>query len=119
MWYLAGILFAETRTDGRRTSICESCNVLFQAPTAVEAYNKAMDWGRARAAEEAATMDLLGVSHLTTIDGEPGDGIEICGRYFRKRDVWDRVHEMVPPPAQLKAIVWLVFDSIQSDLPVV
>jgi hypothetical protein len=72
----------------------------------VEAYNKAMEWGRARAAEEAATMDLLGVSHLTTIDGEPGDGIEICGRYFRKRDVWDRVHEMVPPPAQLKAIVW-------------
>ena len=59
-------------------------------------------------------MDLLGVSHLTTIDEEPGNGVEICGHFFRKRDVWDRVHRMIPPPEELKAIVW----ERNRDIPV-
>jgi hypothetical protein len=106
LWYLAEILLAEIKTARRRTYICESCNVLFQAPTAAEAYDKAMEWGRARAAAEPRAMDLLGVCHLTTIDDEPGDGIEISGRFFRKRDVWDQAHRMVPPPEKLNAIFW-------------
>src|SRR5438270_10361317 len=94
--------------------VCESCNVLFEAPTALEAHYKAMEWGRARATELSATMDMLGVSHLTTIDEEPGSGVEICGHFFRKRDVWERVHKMIPPPEELKAVVW----EREQDTPV-
>jgi hypothetical protein len=93
--------------DGRPSHVLvRVLNVLFQAPTAAEAYQQAMEWGRARATELPASVDLLGVSQLTTIDEEPGNGVEICGHFFRKRDVWNRDDTMVPPPEELKAIVW-------------
>jgi hypothetical protein len=51
-------------------------------------------------------MRLLGVSHLTTIGEELGDGTEISGRFFQARSVWDRLDELIPQPTQLGAIRW-------------
>jgi hypothetical protein len=51
-------------------------------------------------------MRLLGVSHLTDIGDELGDGTEICGRFFEVRSVWDRVGELIPPSTELGAIRW-------------
>jgi len=48
----------------------------------------------------------LGVSDLTTVGEEIGDGIEICGHYFRKLDVWQRKDQLIPPPEELKAMQW-------------
>ncbi len=106
MWSLAEVLLAEP-PDGERSEYqCEACNVLFLAATAVEAFQKAVKWGLDYAAEPPSGMRLLGVSHLTTVGDEIGDGTEICGRFFRAEAVWQRASELVPPPEQLKAIQW-------------
>ena len=106
MWYLAEILFAEPRQADRQACQCESCNVVFDAATAADAYRKAVAWGQDYAAEPPTVMQFLGVSHLTTIGDRLGDGVEICGRLFESEDVWDRVAELVPPPETLKAVAW-------------
>jgi hypothetical protein len=105
VWYLAEILFAEPPSD-RTECQCEACNVVFQAGSAVEAYRKAVAWGLAYAAEPPAYLQLLGVTHLTTVGEELGDGTEICGRFFETPALWDRVGEMTPSPEQLKAVQW-------------
>jgi len=106
MWYLAEILLAEARETGRESYQCEACNVIFDAPTAADAYRKAVAWGLGYAAETPAGMKFLGISHLTTIGTQLGDGVEICGRFFESLDVWDRVAQVVPPMQLLKAIQW-------------
>ena len=83
VWYLAELLFAEPPQSGRAEFQCEACNVVFRAASAVEAYRKAVSWGLAYAAEPPAGMRLLGVSHLTTVGEELGDGTQICGRFFQ------------------------------------
>ena len=106
MWYLAEILFAEPGQTNRQAYQCESCNVVFDAASAADAYRKAVAWGQNYAAEPPAGMEFLGVSHLTTIGDRLGDGVEICGRFFESPDVWDRATELVPPPESLKAVLW-------------
>jgi hypothetical protein len=106
MWYLAEILFAEPRRADQQAYQCEACNVVFDAPTAREAYEKAIAWGQSYAAEPPAKMQLLGVSHLTSIGDQLGDGIEVCGRFFETANPWDRPAELVPAPESLKAMVW-------------
>lgn len=106
MWYLAELLFAEPPHTDRVDSQCESCNVVFQSADAIEAYRKAIAWGLKYAAEPPARMTLLGVSHLTSVGQDLGDGTEICGRFFEAPAVWGRVAELVPQPGQLKAILW-------------
>ena len=106
MWYLAEILFAEPKEDDRRDFHCEACNVVFQAADASQAYLKAVNWGEAYAAEPPSVARLLGVSHLTTVGEELGDGVEICGRFFEARDVWDPTSDLIPAPEKLKAIQW-------------
>jgi hypothetical protein len=106
VWYLAELLFAEPPKPERVEYQCESCNVVFQAPDAANAYRKAVTWGLSYAAEPPAGMRLLGVSDLTTVGEELGDGTEICGQFFQKPAVWERVSELIPPPEQLKAIQW-------------
>jgi hypothetical protein len=106
MWYLAEILLGQPKKSGQGSYQCESCNVLFEAGSAEEAYRRAVSWGEAYAAEPPATMRLLGVSHLTTIGQKLGDGVEICGRFFEEPDVWDRLDQFVPPQDRLKAIQW-------------
>lgn len=106
MWYLAELLFAEPLQPDHPDCQCESSNVLFEAGSAIEAYRKAVSWGLAYAAEPPAGMRLLGVSHLTTVGDELGDGTEVCGRLFSAQAVWDRIGELIPPPERLKAIQW-------------
>jgi hypothetical protein len=106
MWYLAELLFAERPRLDRAEFQCEACNVVFLAPSAVAAYRKAVAWGLAYASEPPAGMRLLGVSHLTTVGEELGDGTEICGRFFQAAAVWEQVGELIPPPEQLKAVQW-------------
>jgi hypothetical protein len=106
VWYLAEVLFAEPPLPDRAEVQCESCNVVFLAASAVEAYRKAVAWGLAYAAEPPAGMRLLGVSHLTTVGEELSDGTEICGRFFQAAGVWGPGSELVPPPGQLKAVLW-------------
>lgn len=105
MWYLAEILFAEPPQPGLDEYQCESCDVLLQAEPAVDAYRKAVAWGESHAAEPSV-LRLLGVSHLTTVGEELGDGTEVAGQFFQEPEVWDRAGELVPPPDQLKAIQW-------------
>src|SRR5262245_23046969 len=104
MWYLAEILFAEPPQPDRAEYQCESCDVMLEAVDALQAHQKAVAWGVCHAAEPPAAMRLLGVSHLTTIGEELGDGTEIAGRFFQARSVWDRLDELIPPPTQLGAI---------------
>ena len=106
MWYLAELLFAEPSHPERVECQCEASNVVFEAESATDAYRKAIAWGQAYAAKPPAGMRLLGASHLTSVGQEMGDGTEICGRFFQAPAVWDRVGEFVPPPGQLKAILW-------------
>jgi hypothetical protein len=106
MWYLAEILLAEPQQPVISDYHCEACNVVFQAADSEEAYRKALVWGNAYASEAPATMQLLGVSNLTTIGEDLRDGTEVCGRFFRSRDAWDQIAELVPAPEQLKAIQW-------------
>ena len=106
MWYLAEILFAEPRDAARQAYQCEACNVVFDAATAREAYDKAITWGESYAAEPPVTMQLLGISHLTTIGDRLGDGIEICGRFFMAANPWNSAAELIPAPPSLTAVVW-------------
>ncbi len=106
VWYLAELLFTEPPQADRTEYQCESCNVVFQATDAAGAYQKAVAWGLAYAAEPPTGMRLLGVSHLTTVGDELVDGTEICGRFFQTSGPWCEVAKLVPPPGQLKAILW-------------
>jgi hypothetical protein len=106
MWYLAEILLVETPQRDAIDIACEACNVVFQAETAVEAYRKALDWGRSYASEPPTCMRFLGVSDLTTIGQDLRDGTEICGRFFRARNDASELATLVPAPESFKAIQW-------------
>lgn len=105
MWYLAEILFAQPKRRGRRMYVCDSCNVLFEAKTAKEAYRKALAWAKAPTAGAHGNLKLLGVSHLSSIGEERKEGVDICGRFFQKRDVWDKIADLVPARDELRAIL--------------
>ena len=102
MWYIAEILFAQPEQAERRMYLCESCNVLFRAEGGEQAYRKATAWGEEHEAD--SNLRLLGVSHLSSIGEELGEGVDIAGRFFQKRAVWDRKDKLIPPPEELKAI---------------
>lgn len=104
MWYLAEILMAEPKRSGRRMYLCESCNVLFQAASAAEALRKANAWGRAYQDESPGGLRFLGVAHLSDVGEELGEGVDICGRFFLKNDVWGRTRNLIPPARELKAV---------------
>lgn len=115
MWYLAEILFAKPKQDNRRMYFCESCDVLFEATSANEAYQKAENWGQNYVADASGRIELLGISDLTIVGETLCDGTEICGRYFQKLDVWERKDDLIPAPEELKAILW----EGNQDTPVV
>jgi hypothetical protein len=106
VWYLAEILFAEPARSDLADYACESCNVVFRAAGAAEAYHKAVAWGRNYADDPPAAMRLLGVSQLTLVGEELLDGTEISGRFFTAPAVWERREHMIPPPEQLAAVQW-------------
>ena len=103
-WYVAYLLFAqETKLDEQRVK-CESCDILFEASSAFEVYDKAVIW-----AEDYATDNLfkfVGVEHIREIgDERPTDGTEIGGSFFDDANVWERKDELIPQKHELKAII--------------
>ena len=113
VWYLAEILFAEPPMSDPIEYQCESCDVVLRAHDAVQAYRKAIAWGVSHAEESPSAMRMLGVSQLTTIGDEPGDGTEVCGRSFAVPSVWERVGIYIPPSNRLEA----VRGEAGSDMP--
>jgi hypothetical protein len=84
--------------------MCESCMVLFEAPSALGAYDKALLW-----AEDYATgtnFALLGIQHITDIiDEQIGDGTEIGGRFFSKKNPWERKDMIIPDVNEIPIVV--------------
>src|SRR5437868_6051082 len=98
MWYIAVVMMAQPKERGRRRYLCETCNVLFSAADAGEAYRKAITWGTNYEADSMYGLKLLGVSTLCEIGNTLGDGVDISGCFFQKLDVWDRRSRIIPPP---------------------
>ena len=95
MWYVVDMLFAQ-RTKGKRVRVkCEVCNVLFEAPSALDACRKAMLWADEHSRD--AGFYLVGIQHVRALDEEcPGDGTEIGGHFFDEDDPWGRKDQIIP-----------------------
>jgi hypothetical protein len=104
MWYVAQVMMAQPKQQGRRRYLCETCNVLLSAPNAGKAYRKAITWGTRYESEHIFGLKLLGITLLHEIGGEIGDGVDISGQLFQKLDVWDRRAKVIPVPEELQAI---------------
>ena len=105
MWYVAHLLFAQRPEKGRRRVLCESCQVLLRASSALRCYDRALTWGRRH--EKEGNFRLVGVQHIKPLDDEvPGDGSEIGGRFYNALDVWKRVQKHVPKKCDIPVIMW-------------
>jgi hypothetical protein len=105
MWYRADLLFAQLPKEGKQSVKCETCNVLFKASSAVEAYDKAIRWATSHV-EEDSLFQFLGVEHISDIGEEqPGDGTEIAGAFYDDENVWERKDELIPEKSQIPAIM--------------
>ena len=111
-WYLAQLLFAQAPDDLQAAVLCESSFVLFEATSARQAYDKAIDWGHHHEAE--STFTLLGVQHLNSLDQPPGDGVEVGGEFFEESAVWMRRDELIPARDEIPVIVF----EQNSDTPI-
>jgi hypothetical protein len=104
MWYVVHLLFAQDADPGSRNSICETCQVLFEAAEAEAAYAKGQQWAAEHARD--SRFRLVGIEHIKSLDEEPGDGCEVGGSFFEKEDVWQRVSELIPSKDELSIIKW-------------
>jgi len=103
MWYRTDLLFAKPKADGTRTVQCESCNVLFEAHTAVEAIEKAERWAARHV--DGSDFQLVGLENITSLfEDKPGDGTEIGGMYFEDEDVWERKADLIPERSKIPVI---------------
>ena len=93
MWYVAEMLFAQPKVEGVESVVCEECDVLFEAETAIEAYDKAVAWA-ADYADDPATLAFVGVENVRSLNEPPADGVEIGGRFYESDDVWERQDEI-------------------------
>jgi hypothetical protein len=107
MWYVAELLFARPKQEDEANVACESSLVLLEAPTALEAYEKALRWAEEHENGEGRVFNFkfVGVQHLHSLDEEqPGDGSEIGGGFFESEDVWERRDELIPPRDEIPVI---------------
>ena len=58
MWYRADLLFAQLPKEDKSTVKCESCNVLLEASSAIEVYDKAIRWAAAHVAKKGPKRNL-------------------------------------------------------------
>ena len=115
MWYVAEIAFAQPENDSKVMYLVETSEVLLEAESARAAYEKALEWAAKDLSETGLfDRDLLGVTALWSVYDDPGDGAEIGGTVSRKKNVWRRRSELVPPMTLLSAIVW----EEAGDIPV-
>jgi Domain of unknown function (DUF4288) len=103
-WYLAQLLFAQATENVEAAVLCESSYVLFEAASAREAYDKAVDWGHKH--EQDSTFSLLGVRHLNSLDEPPADGVEVGGGFFEETAAWMRINELIPARDEIPIIVF-------------
>jgi hypothetical protein len=102
MWYVVDIIFAQkTETDEGKT-VCESCCVLFEAPSALAACQKAMPWAENHTTD--SDLHLLGIQHVRDLLEKPEDGSEIGGVFFEEVDPWGRRDELIPDLGQTSII---------------
>jgi|GEM_PF-6842807 len=104
MWYVVDILFAQKAESDTDTVYCESCHVLFNCNSALEACAKAKEWSKGH--EEDAGFYFVGIRHLWNLlsDDPPKDGDEIGGDIFEKENVWGRISELIPDPNEIPIV---------------
>ena len=77
--------------------------VLFEAPSASDAYDKGSAWAAQHAAGN--TFQFVGIEHINELLDAPGDGIEVDGEFVEISNVWQRRDELTPAKADLRAIM--------------
>lgn len=103
MWYIADIVLAKKPSEPKPTVVCESCDVLFEAVSAREAYQKALSWAKEYTKE--GDFHLLGITSIWDVgDEQPGDGTELSGSFFEEVDPWGRINELIPDPNDIRGI---------------
>lgn len=103
MWYVAHLLFAQEPKKGRRRLKCESCRVLFRAPSALKCYDRALAWAKIH--ERDGLFQFVGVQHISPLDdARPGDGSEIGGSFYDAFDVWQRLKSLIPEKRDIPII---------------
>ncbi len=93
MWYVVEMLFAQPKAEGVESVVCEECDVLFEAATAIEAYDKALAWA-ADYADGSTELALVGIENVRSLSEPPADGIEVGGGFYESGDVWERQDEI-------------------------
>ena len=96
MWYVVEMLFAQPPTDSAESAVCEQCDVLFEAPSALAAYQKGIAWAT-NYADNPAEQRFVGIENVRSLNEPPGDGVEVGGGFFESDDVWDRLDELPAP----------------------
>jgi hypothetical protein len=103
MWYVVDILFARKSAGGSDTAQCESCNVLFQAPSALIAYEKAEKWGAEH--EKNSDFKYAGIHNLWDLDCDtPREGTEVGGSFFEENYFWHRINDFIPDKNEIAVI---------------
>ena len=103
MWYVVDILFGQKRDGEQGEIMCETCNVLFEAPSAIDACRKAVPWSEEHVRD--TEFHLIGIQHVRSLDDDrPGDGTEIGGKFFEERDPWGRREELIPDLNEIPTI---------------
>jgi len=102
MWYVVDMLFARKPKSGKSTVKCELCNVLFEAPSALDACCKAKPWAEDHSRDGG--FFLVGIQHVRSLVDAPGDGAEIGGSFFDEVDPWGRKAELIPDLNEIPTI---------------
>lgn len=105
MWYIAFLVFAQQPENSQSQVKCESCNVLFEAESALEVYDKALAW--AKDYETENLFRFFGVEHIKEVGSErPTDGTELSGHFYDEENAWERRDELIPKKEEISAIIW-------------
>jgi hypothetical protein len=104
MWYVVDLLFAQEQRPDRSTVTCEMCNVLFDAPSALDACRKAIPWAEDHSQD--TLFSLVGIQNVRSLDEAPGDGVEIGGSFFDEADPWGRKDELIPDLSKMGTIMF-------------
>jgi hypothetical protein len=113
MWYVVDILFAKKSESGSDIIQCESCCVLFEAPSALIAYEKAEKWGAEH--EKDSAFKYVGIHNLwRLLDDTLGEGTEVGGEFFEEEYFWQRIDTFIPDKNEIPEIKF----EANKDVPV-
>jgi hypothetical protein len=104
MWYVVDILFAQKSDCSSEIVQCESCNVLFEAPSALIAYEKAEKWAAEH--EKDSAFKYVGICNVKSLGCTTlGEGTEVGGSFFEEKYFWNRINDFIPDKSEIAAIV--------------